>query len=96
MNLIEIVFWIVVGLLIGYLLWGQTYSELSDKYQQLSQNYNQLNQNYVSLQQNYTQLSQECGQALQKYEACIGRETFFNWVSRLSSLGGLAKLLGLI
>ena len=94
---IKIAIGIAIGLFIGYFfLWGQTYSELNTKYQQLNQNYVRLNQSYNSLQQNYTQLRQECGQALVKYEQCIGRENFFEWVNRLSTLGGLAKYLGLL
>ena len=88
---------IIMGLFIGYfILWGQTYSELNTQYQQLNHDYIKLNQSYNFLQQNYTILKQECGQALIKYEQCVGRENFFEWINRLTTLGGLAKFLGLI
>ncbi len=71
------------------------YNKLNQSYFSLNQSYFELSQNYTNLNQNYTQLKNECGQALKNYEACIGRENFFTWVNRFSSLLGLAKLLGI-
>ena len=92
-----IIFGIIIGLVVSYLfLWGEPYSKLDAKYKQLTQDHNQLDQNYILLQQEHNQLKQECGEVLKRYESCVGRETFFEWVNRLSSLASLAKFLGLI
>lgn len=79
----------VIGLLIGYMIWGQTYTQLNSAYQELNENYN-------LLQKNYTQLKEDCEQILIRYNSCVDRETFFEWVNRLSSIASLAKFIGLI
>ncbi|MFA5071589.1 MAG: hypothetical protein WC511_04470 [Candidatus Pacearchaeota archaeon] len=87
---------IIIGVIIGYILWGQGYSNLDNKYIQLQGDYQRLNSEYVELNQTYISLQQDTKQILINYQQCIGREDFFTWVNRLSSLAGLAKLIGLI
>lgn len=101
MNNEDVVIIVIIGIIIGmviayFFLWGKPYSDLNQKYTSLQEDYQELNSSHMELRQEYTQLSKECGQLLKKYESCVSRETFFEWVNRLSSLGGLAKLLGLI
>ncbi len=87
---------VLIGLIVGYFIWGESYTSLNNKYKSLVDDYYELNQSYNSLQQNYTKLEQECKQVLIRYEACVGRETFFVWVDRFFTLKNLAKLIGLI
>lgn len=100
-TILKIVIGIVIGLGIAYFfLWGKPYLELKPKYEQLNQThielqqkYDKLSQDYISLQSDYNKLRDESTQALKELKACKGRETFFTWVDRFSSLAALAKFL---
>jgi hypothetical protein len=81
---------IAIGLFIAYFFWsGQSYYDLKGDYKQCQIDYQELNESY-------NQLQEETGQLLRKYQSCVGRETFFEWVNRLTSLSKLARLFGII
>lgn len=89
-DIIKILIGVAIGLFVAYFfLWGETYSELKQENIQLKQDYAKLNESYNILQK-------ECGEVLQAYKACVGREDFFTWVDRFFALKNLAKLLGLL
>lgn len=72
------------------------YDKLNQSHMELQQKYDRLNQDYISLQSNYNKLKDESSQALKELESCKGRENFFTWLDRFSTLAGLAKFIGLI